>query len=583
MDAKPNPARGLGSRLTQYGDPEFAAYLRRSFANAMGLAHDNLEKPVIGIVNTFSELNHCHLGLNDLAAAVKRGVWASGGLPVEFPVISLGEAYLTPSAMMFRNLMAMDVETMLRAQPLDGVVLLGGCDKTLPALMMGAASANLPSLVVATGPMLTSHYEGERIGACTDCRRYWAAYRRGEVSESVIQTVERRLAPTHGTCGVMGTASTMACLAETLGMMLPGTATIPAVYADRQRAAEQTGRTILDLVRRQQTPLQVLTRPAFENAIRVLLAIGGSTNAVIHLTAIAGRVGIRLSLQDFDRLSDETPVLLAVKPNGEHYMEDFHRAGGLPAVLGELRDQLHLDTVSASGVPLANTLPEEPLPDWQSVVFPFDRPFQSKGSLVALFGNLAPRGALLKRSAASPELLQTSARAVVFDSLSDLHQRIDSPDLDVQPGDALILKQAGPLGAPGMPEAGYLPIPKKLTGVKDMLRLSDARMSGTAFGSVVLHIAPEAEAGGPLALVETGDRIEIDVAQRRLNIAVSEEELSARRQKLKPNGLIPPRGYESLFHRHVQQADLGCDFDFLRHTDLQTEDATIESASSWTL
>lgn len=565
---------GLHRRLAQYGDQAFAAYLRRTFVNSMGFSRENYTKPVIGVVNTFSELNHCHLGLKSLVEAVKRGVWSGGGFPLEFPVISLGEQFLSPSAMMFRNLMAMDVETMLKAQPLDGVVLLGGCDKTLPALLMGAASANLPAIVVAAGPMLANEFEGERVGACTDCRRFWAAYRRGEIDDRTIAQVEQKLAPTHGTCGVMGTASTMACVAEGLGMMLSGTATIPAVYADRSRAAEESGRMAVELVARKLTPDRILTREAFENAIRLLLAIGGSTNAIIHLTAIAGRLGIRLDLELYDRLGKETPVLVAVKPSGSFFMEDFHRAGGVPVVLRQLRGSLQGDALTVDGMTLSEVLGEEPFPEWQEVISPRDNPFQAEGSLVVLKGNLAPRGAVLKRSAASPALLQHRGRAVVFDSLDDLAKRIDDPELEVQASSILVLRQAGLVGAPGMPEAGNLPIPKKLKGVKDMIRISDARMSGTAFGTIVLHVAPEAAVGGALGLVENGDWIELDVAGRRLHLDVSEDELERRRQRQPGRPFQSEgRGYEQLFQSHVQQADLGADFDFLRHPEMKAGDA----------
>lgn len=568
---------GLRSRLAEYGDREFAAYLRRSFFSSLGYERSHESKPVIGIVNTFSELNHCHLGLNQLVEAVKRGVWAAGGLPLSFPVISLGEQFMTPSAMLYRNLMSMDVESMLKAQPVDAVVLLGGCDKTLPALLMGAASADVPSIVVAAGPMIAGGYQGERIGACTDCRRFWAAYRQGEISAETIHDVENRLAPTHGTCGVMGTASTMACLAEALGMMLPGTATIPAVYSDRARAAEASGRQAVSLAKNRVKPSDIMSQDAFDNALRVLLAIGGSTNAVIHLIAIAGRVGISLSLDRLDALSRETPVLVAVKPSGPYFMEDFHRAGGVPVVLQELREHLALGALTVTGEPLREALDVAGAADWQEVIYPLVRPFQDESSLVVLRGNLAPRGALLKRSAASPGLLQSRGRAVVFESLNDLADRIDHPDLDVKPEDFLVLQGAGPLGAPGMPEAGYLPIPKKLRGVKDMVRLSDARMSGTAFGTVVLHVTPEAAKGGALGLVRDGDMIELDVARRRLHLEVSEEVLSVRRaEKGAPRGAIPERGYERLFAERVQQADLGVDFDFLRHPNLHESDLIVE-------
>ena len=565
---------GLANRLTEYGDREFALFLRRSFAQSMGFSADALGKPIIGIVNTYSELNNCHRGFRELAEAVKRGVWQAGGLPLEFPVISLGEVFLSPSAMMMRNLMSMDVEVMLKAQPLDAVVLLGGCDKTLPALLMGACSANIPAITVAAGPMLTGSYHGERLGACTDCRRYWGRYRRGEVDREQIDEAESQLAPTAGTCGVMGTASTMACVLEALGMMLPGGAAVPAVHAERLRHGEASGKLALQLAATKLTPAKILTPASFENALRVLLAIGGSTNAIIHLTAIAGRLGIRLDLQTLDDLSESTPVLVDLKPTGDYYMEDFYRAGGLPVVLQEIKHLLHLDALTVTGQTLGEQLAAVPYtyPAWQSVIHPAVRPLMTNGALVVLRGNLAPDGAILKRSAATPSLFNTTGRAVVFSSLADMSQRIDDPDLDVRPDDFLVLQNAGPVGGPGMPEAGYIPIPRKLTGVKDMVRISDARMSGTAFGTVVLHVSPEAAVGGPLGLVRSGDRIELSVDQRRLSLLVDERELERRRAeqpRVTPSG---GRGYEWLYRAHIQQAHLGADFDFLRHEALQPGD-----------
>jgi dihydroxy-acid dehydratase len=557
---------GLATRLTEYGDREFAVYLRRSFAKSMGFSDEALDKPIVGILNTFSELNNCHRGFRELAEAVKRGVWQAGGLPLEFPTISLGEVFLYPTSMMARNLMSLDVEVMLKAQPLDAVVLMGGCDKTLPALLMGAASANIPAIALAAGPMLTGNFEGERLGACTDCRRFWAAYRRGEIDPATINQVEGKLTVTSGTCAVMGTASTMACLTEALGMMLPGGAAIPAVHADRLRCAEATGKQAVSLAQSGLTPDRIMTGAAFENAMRVLLAIGGSTNGIIHLTAIAGRMGLRLDLAQFDALSDSTPVLVDLKPSGEGYMEDFYMAGGLEVVLQELKPLLNLEAQTVTGQALAEWLAGDyRWPDWQSVIRPAHDPLQAQGALVALKGNLAPDGAILKRSAASPHLLNKTGRAVVFTSLSDMAARVDDPNLDVTPDDFLVLQNAGPLGGPGMPEAGYLPIPKKLAGVKDMVRISDARMSGTAFGTIVLHVSPEAAAGGPLGLVRHGDLIELSVDKRQLNLLVSDEELAARRAAQPPPDPLPPRGYERLYFQTIQQAHLGADFDFLRH------------------
>ncbi|MCY4023333.1 MAG: dihydroxy-acid dehydratase [Anaerolineaceae bacterium] len=564
---------GLAGGLTEYGDREFAQYLRRSFASAMGHTAQSLGKPVVGVLNTWSELNNCHRGLRELAEAVKRGVWQAGGLPLEFPVISLGEIFLSPTSMFLRNLMALDVEAMLRAQPLDAVVLMGGCDKTLPALLMGAASADVPAIVLAAGPMLTGSHEGERIGACTDCRRFWAAYRRGELERATIDNIEGQLAPTAGTCGVMGTASTMACLSEAMGMMLPGGAAIPAVHADRLRHGERSGIQAVALAHKGLKPSQIMTESAFDNALRVLQAIGGSTNAVIHLTAIAGRLGIKLELDRLDAMADSTPVLVGLKPSGAAYMEDFHRAGGLPVVLQALRGQLHGDCLTVTGATLGEQLAKPfEWPDWQDVIRPPDDPLQEQGALIALHGSLAPDGSVLKRSAASPALLQSEARAVVFSSLTDLAARIDDPALDVRPDDCLLLQNAGPLGGPGMPEAGYLPIPRKLGGQRDMLRISDARMSGTAFGTIVLHVAPEAALGGPLGLVRSGDRVRLDAQRRRLDLLVDERELLRRGEEARHAAPLAPtasRGYERLYRESVQQAQLGVDFDFLRHESLQ--------------
>ena len=564
--------KGLATRLTEYGDEAFSLFMRRAFASSMGYGPEAFDKPIVGIVNTYSDLNNCHRGFTELAAAVKRGVWQEGGLPVEFPTISLGEAFLSPTSMAFRNLMSMDVEEMIRAQPLDAVVLMGGCDKTLPALLMGAASAGVPAIAVAAGPMLTGSHRGERVGACTDCRRFWASYRRGEIDRERIDEVEGQLVVTAGTCAVMGTASTMACLTEAMGMMLPGGASIPAVHAERLRHGEATGRQAVSLALEGPTPDQIMSPAAFGNALRVLQAIGGSTNAVIHLAAIAGRLGIELGLDQLDAVSEDTPVLVDLKPSGQGYMEDFHRAGGLPVVLRELRASLDLDTPTVAGKTLGETLNgDAEWPAQQQVVRRARDPFQERGALVVLRGNLAPDGALLKRSAASPELLKTRARAVVFTSLADLARRIDDPDLDVAPGDILVLQNAGLVGAPGMPEAGYFPLPGKLRGVSDMVRLSDARMSGTAFGTVVLHISPEAAVGGPLGLVRNGDLIELDADERRLELLVDEVELAARRAAAQPRPALPRRGYQRLFAESIQQPHLGADFDFLRHESLQPE------------
>jgi dihydroxy-acid dehydratase len=555
---------GLARGLTNYGDRDFALYLRRSFARSMGYSTAALARPVIGMANSASGFNNCHRHFPELLEAVRRGVLSAGGLPIDFPTISLGEVFLEPTSMLYRNLMSMDVEEMVRAQPMDAVVLVGGCDKTVPAQLMGAASAGVPAVQLVAGPMMAGRHHGERLGACTDCRRFWAKYRAGQISKDEIEGIEGNLATTAGTCAVMGTASTMACLAETLGMALPGTAAIPAVHADRLRAAEATGEAAVALARSGLTPDRVLTPKAFENALRVLLAVGGSTNALIHLTAVAGRLGVPISLHDLNRWSDETPVLVDLKPSGQHYMEDFFAAGGLGAVLRELRDSLHLDCLTVTGETLGALL--ESTDAWvdRAVIRSAKEPFQPVGGLVALFGTLAPAGAILKRSAADARLFEGEGRAVVFDSLEDLAARIDDPALDVTPTDFLVLKNAGPKGGPGMPEAGYLPIPTKLSraGVTDMVRISDARMSGTAFGTIVLHVTPEAAAGGPLAHVRSGDRIRLSVKERKLDLLVDPAEI-ARRVAATPAASSPTRGYRRLYLDHVLQADRGCDFDFL--------------------
>jgi dihydroxy-acid dehydratase len=476
--------------------------------------------------------------------------------------VSLGEAFLHPTSMMFRNLMSMDVEEMIRAQPMDGVVLISGCDKTLPAQLMGALSADMPAVALPVGPMMTGRWQGERLGACTDCRRFWARFRAGQIARAEIDAIESNLATTAGTCAVMGTASTMACIAETLGMTLPGAAAIPAVHAERLRLAEATGTAAVAIAARGTRPRQVVTEGAVRNALRVLLALGGSTNAMVHLTAIAGRAGIAIAPADLNALSDSTPVLVNLKPVGSHYMEDFAAAGGMGALLEELEPLLDLSCRSVVGESLAERL-ASPLYVDREVIRAREQPFFPVGGLVAVFGSLAPLGAIVKRAAATPALLEHEGRAVVFRSLEDLAQRIDSPDLDVKPEDVLVLQNAGPRAC-GMPEAGYLPIPAKLAraGVTDMVRISDARMSGTAYGTIVLHVAPEAALGGPLALVRDGDRIRLGVEDRRLDLLVGEAELARRRAALSP-APPPPRGYARLYHDTILQADRGCDFDFL--------------------
>ncbi|HLQ90913.1 MAG TPA: dihydroxy-acid dehydratase [Xanthobacteraceae bacterium] len=558
---------GFEHGLTNYGDRDFSLYLRRSFARSMGYSHEMLAKAVIGIAYTGSGFNNCHRHFPELLDAVKRGVLAAGALPVEFPTISLGEVFLSPTSLKYRNLMSMDTEEMIRAQPMDAVVLMGGCDKTVPAQLMGAVSAGRPAVMLVAGPMMTGRHRGERLGACTDCRRFWARYRAGDVSDGEISEVEGKLAVTAGTCAVMGTASTMACIVEALGLILPGTAAIPAVHADRLRAAEATGAVAVRLVGSQRGPQTIVNAKSVENALRVLLAIGGSTNAVIHLAAIAGRAGIKVSLDQLNSLSDETPVLVNLKPVGNGYMEDFFAAGGVGALLRELKPLLHLDCMTVTGETLGERLAADP-PGFvdRSIISTRDQPLEPQGGLVALFGNLAPKGAILKRSAADARLFEHEGKAVVFSSLADLAARIDDPALDVEPHDILVLQNAGPNAPDAMPEAGYLPIPKKLAqrGVKDMVRISDARMSGTAFGTIVLHITPDAASGGPLGLVRNGDRIRLSVKERRIELMVEETELKVRAGTTKLVAEKPSRGYAKLYAQEILGADEGCDFAFLR-------------------
>ncbi|MGA1710532.1 MAG: dihydroxy-acid dehydratase [bacterium] len=560
-------SKGLANGLTNYGDPEFAKYLRRSFAKSMGYTNESLDKPIVGICYTESGFNNCHRHFPEMLESVKRGVLASGALPMPFPMISLGEVFLSPTSMVYRNLMAMAVEEMIRAQPMDAVVLMGGCDKTVPALLMGAASAGKPAVMLVAGPMMTGRYKGERLGACTDCRRFWAQYRAGTVSQQEIDQIEGNLAVTSGTCAVMGTASSMAVIAETLGVMLPNTASIPAVHADRLRASEQTGALAAKMAIQGGPKLdQLITEESVENALRVLLGVSGSTNAMIHLTAIAGRAGVEVDLKRFNALSDETPVLVDLKPVGTGYMEDFHAAGGLSGVLCALAPHLNLQTLDVTGQSLEQRLKQEQAETTDlSVIRNTQNPVDAQGGLIALHGTLAPEGAILKRAAATPSLLEHEGRAVVFSSLEDLAARIDSPDLDVNADDILVLQNAGPRSPSGMPEAGYLPIPKKLAkvGVKDMVRISDARMSGTAFGTIVLHVTPEADLGGPLALVQNGDRIRLSAAAKTIDLLVTPEELERRRSALPPASTPPSRGYRKLYHDTILPAPQGCDFDFL--------------------
>ncbi|MES2634288.1 MAG: IlvD/Edd family dehydratase [Pseudomonadota bacterium] len=567
----PNAPEGMRKGLTNYGDAGFSLFLRKAFIKGAGYTDSALDRPVIGITDTASGYNPCHGNMPQLIEAVQRGVMLAGGLPVKFPTISIGESFAAPTSMYLRNLMSMDTEEMLRAQPMDAVVLIGGCDKTVPAQLMGAASAGLPAIQLITGSMLTGSHRGETVGACTDCRRYWGRYRADEIDDQEIADVNNQLVASVGTCSVMGTASTMACIAEALGMTVPGGASPPAVTADRMRVAERTGEIAVQMARTRLGVDQILTAKAFENAMRVLLAIGGSTNGIVHLTAIAGRAGFEVDLKALDRMGRETPVLVDLKPSGQHYMEHFHAAGGMTTLLRELKPLLHLDALTVTGRTLGEELDRASAPFTQDVIRTRDNPIYPQGGIAVLQGNLAPGGAIIKQSAADPKLMEHEGRAVVFEGLEDLAMRIDSDDLDVEAGDVLVLKNIGPKGAPGMPEAGYIPIPRKLArqGLKDIVRISDGRMSGTAFGTIVLHVTPESAIGGPLAHVRSGDRIRLSVVNREISLLVSDEELARR---AKDNPVVVPsaeRGYRKLFLSTVTQADKGVDFDFLAAVEMK--------------
>jgi len=552
--------------LTSYGDQEFSLFLRKAFIKGAGYTDASLDRPVIGIANTGSDYNPCHGNAPQLIEAVKRGVMLAGGLPMAFPTISIHESFAAPTSMYLRNLMSIDTEEMIRAQPMDAVVLIGGCDKTVPAQLMGAASAGIPTIQLITGSMLTGSHRGERVGACTDCRRYWAKFRAQEIDAAQTAEVNDQLVASVGTCSVMGTASTMACLAEALGITLPGGASPPAVTAERLRIAEMTGAQAVQMAADRLTIDRVLTPSAFHNAMRVLLAIGGSTNGIVHLAAIAGRVGLEIDLAELDRMGRETPVFLDLKPSGQHYMEDFHHAGGMATLLRELKPLLHLGALTVTGRTLGEEIERAGPGFAQRIVRPLADPIYPQGGIAVLRGNLAPEGAIIKQSAADPTLMEHEGRAVVFENLEDLAARIDHDSLDVTAQDILVLKNIGPKGAPGMPEAGYLPIPRKLAqaGVKDMVRISDGRMSGTAFGTIVLHVTPESAIGGPLAYVRNGDRIRLSVQNREISLLVSPGEMDRRAAE---HPVVEPRaerGYRKLFLQSVLQADRGVDFDFLR-------------------
>ncbi len=561
---KDNDAKGIFRNLTSYGDGEFSKYLRRAFLASMGLDKHDLDRPIVGIADTSSDYVTCHREMPQIVQAVKRGVLEAGGLPFAFPTGSLHEILISPTTMLFRNLMAMETEEMIRAQPMDAVVLVGGCDKTVPAQLMAAASLDIPAVSVVTGPMITGHWKGERLGACTDCRKNWAAYRAGEIDKEEIDGIEQNLCPTGGTCMVMGTASTMACLTETLGLMLPGGATPPSVTGKRLMSAAASGRRAVKLAAKPIVAKDILTPGAFKNALTVLLALGGSTNAIIHLTAVARRAGVKLSLQDLQEASEKTPLLVNCKPAGKGYLEDMDRAGGVPVLLKTLAPLLDLNAVGITGKPLGELLRDVPEPGaWQDAIYTLEKPLGLTGALTALSGSLAPDGAIIKSAAASKELMQHRGPAAVFESPEDVANRIDDPTLALTKDHVLVMRNAGPAAA-GMPEAGAIPIPKYLAaqGIKDMVRVSDARMSGTAYGTIVLHCCPESAVGGPLALVRNGDMIELDVTRRRIDLLVDETELAGRRKSLETPA-APPRGYRYLHSKHVLQADQGADLDFM--------------------
>ncbi len=549
-----------------FGRKDLQGFSNRAYLRAEGFTTQVFEnKPVIGICNSWSELTTCNAHLRQLAEAVKRGVWSAGGFPLEFPTISLGEILMKPTTMLFRNLMAMDVEECIRAYPLDAVVLLSGCDKTTPAQLMGAASADVPAIMVPGGPMLRGMYRGDALGSGTDSRKLWSEMRAGRLSEEQWCEIEGCISRSAGHCMVMGTASTMTSLAEALGMTISGCANIPAADSRRLAVAEESGRRAVEMALEDLRPSKILTREAFENAIRVDMAIGGSTNAIIHLVALAGRVGIDLPLEQFDALSRATPFITNIRPSGELLMEDMYYAGGLPVVINELSPLLHLDALTVTGKSVGENTARATCFN-REVIRPLSQALKPEGGTVILKGNLAPHCAVLKQSAASPHLLRHKGRAVVFEDYQDLQSRVDDPDLNVDEGSVLVMKDGGPKGAPGMPEWGDLPIPAKLlkAGVRDMVRLSDARMSGTAFGTVVLHISPESAVGGPLAIVRNGDQIELDVAARRLELLISDAEIKQRLAAWRPPAPHYQRGYGRMYLDNVLQAHEGCDFGFLR-------------------
>jgi len=564
------PRKPLSELRSQrwFGRSDLRAFTHRSRTKQAGFASEEFAgRPVIGILNTWSDANSCHTHFRLRAEEVKRGVWQAGGFPLEMPVLSVGETYMKPTTMLYRNLLAMETEEIIRANPVDGVVLLGGCDKTVPGLIMGATSANLPAIFVSAGPMLRGNWRGEVLGSGSDVWKFWAEKRAGRLDECAWSEIEDGIARSFGTCMTMGTASTMAAAAEALGLMLPGGSSIPAADANHPRLASGSGRRIVEMVWEDLKPRDVLTTEAFENAVTVTMSLGGSTNAIVHLIAMAGRAGVSLDLDRFDALSRRTPVVGNIRPSGKYLMEDFYYAGGLRAAMTRIADLLHRDARTVNGRTVGENIDGAEVHD-EDVILPRERALSREGGVAVLRGTLAPSGAVIKHTAAEPRLLRHTGPAVVFTDYNDMDRRIDDPALPVTEKSVLVLQKAGPLGGPGMPEWGMLPIPKKLLaqGVRDMVRVSDARMSGTSYGACVLHVAPESFVGGPLAHVRDGDLIELDVPARRLDLRVGEEELARRRAAWRPPELPYPRGWTALYARHVTQADKGCDFDFLEGT-----------------
>src|SRR5438309_5681853 len=559
-----------------FAGEDLRAFGHRSRAKQMGYAAEDFEgKPVIAIINTWSDLSPCHSHFRTRAEEVKRGVWQAGGFPVELPAMPITETYMKPSPMMYRNFLAMETEELLRSQPIDGVVLMGGCDKTTPGLLMGATSMNLPAIYLPAGPMLRGNWNGQVLGSGSDVWKYWAEKRAGRISDCEWSEIEDGIARSPGHCMTMGTASTMTSIAETLGMTLPGASSIPAVDANHSRMASACGRRIVEMVWDDLKPSDILNLRSFENAITADMAIGGSTNAIIHLVALAGRAGLKLDLKTFDDISQRTPMIANLRPSGEYLMEDFYYAGGLRALLKEISELLNLDALTVAGDSLGANLESARIYK-PEVIRSVDNPVSQKGGTAILYGNLAANGAVIKPTAAEPRLLQQVGPAVVFKNHQDMMSRVDNEDLTVDENSVLVLQNAGPLGGPGMPEWGMLPIPKKLLqkGVRDMVRISDARMSGTSYGTCVLHVSPESYLGGPLALVRDGDLIELDVTNRRLQLHVSEEELATRRAAWQPPSRHFSRGFSALYAAHVTQAEQGCDFDFL-HAGAETPEPEI--------